>query len=342
LQSALRVHPSRTFFERDGRRLRRTAVLGLRRFRSEVRRITGVCLLAVRRRLLDLGVSAADTAGRCPWGERAGKRDEALGPGTVKDTIREYVNLGRVPRRTRFDVLLLYATRTRRRKPAKIRLKEGCVYLDPQSLLADWFIWYEIFSPRHAVYSSDYEDAVVVDVGAHKGYFSAFVLLSGARTVFSYEPEATNFSLLKPAAGSFDVAERWLIRNAAVGAQPRTAKLHVASGLWGSWSHSLVEQRDLNGQQSQTVDVVSMSSVLHEAAALGGRRLIVKIDAEGAECEIVLGTTPRSWELVEEIFLEHHGFAPCTINEIVSHLERAGLARQHSRGQVQRFCRGAP
>ena len=93
-----------------------------------------------------------------------------------------------------------------------------------------------------------------------------------------------------------------------------------------SAGHSIVqedsEKRPTIG--SQTVTVVPMAEVLEDAAR-DGRPLIVKVDAEGAECDIVLGTPVELWERVDEVFLEVHDFAPCTTDAIVDHLTQAGL-----------------
>jgi hypothetical protein len=54
-------------------------------------------------------------------------------------------------------------------------------------------------------------------------------------------------------------------------------------------------------------------------------RLLVKIDAEGAECEIVLDTPLEAWRDVDGVLIEVHDFAPCTAGELAGHLEGAGL-----------------
>jgi hypothetical protein len=54
---------------------------------------------------------------------------------------------------------------------------------------------------------------------------------------------------------------------------------------------------------SETVDVVSIESVLRQAVeSADGRRLVVKIDAEGAECDICTGSDSRLWQGVDELF----------------------------------------
>ena len=47
---------------------------------------------------------------------------------------------------------------------------------------------------------TDYAGAVVLDLGAHKGYFGAYALARGARLVISFEPETANLELLERGA----------------------------------------------------------------------------------------------------------------------------------------------
>jgi FkbM family methyltransferase len=236
---------------------------------------------------------------------------------------------------TRIDVVALYLCRRWWPRPKAIRLGAGHVYVDLSTLESDWGAWREIYLPRYGGYQTDYRDAVVVDIGAHKGYLAAFALLGGARTVLSYEPEGRNFELIDRAAASFDVEERWIRQQVAVGASARRDVLHLNAG---SWAHSILQGADGEPRGTQRVDVVPMSGILDRAIALGGR-LVVKVDAEGAECEIVLGTDTARWNQVDEVLLEHHGFAPCALEEIVAYLARAGLHFHERRSDVDRFVR---
>jgi FkbM family methyltransferase len=188
------------------------------------------------------------------------------------------------------------------------------------------------------MYDVDYDDAVAVDIGAHKGYFGAFALAEGAHVVLSYEPHSRNFELLERAAESLGDRGRWIVRRAAVGSADRRDTLHIRPG---SWSHSLAAIPDAGeATQFEQVDVCGMATVLDAARRAGGRRVVVKIDAEGAECEIVLGTAVTQWRLVDELLLEHHDFAPCTLADLTAQLESAGLMyRERRYDEVDRFSR---
>lgn len=202
---------------------------------------------------------------------------------------------------------------------AKSPEARGTLYFGRDSFPVDRVAYLGIF--LEGWYGADYGDAVVVDIGGHKGYYGAFALLEGAGEVRSYEPESVNFGMLQRAAGSFD--RPWHAHRAAVGAAAGEATLHVNVESAG---HSLFDQvgGDRPSVGAETVPVVAMGDVLADAAS-GGRRVIVKIDAEGAECDIVLGTPVDAWRAVERVFLEIHDFAPCSAHAIINRLRESGM-----------------
>jgi FkbM family methyltransferase len=200
-------------------------------------------------------------------------------------------------------------------------LGDGKIYFSGTTVNADRGTFAEIFVARD--YDSNYTDSIVVDVGAHKGYFGAYALLHGAKAVLSYEPEEMNFGFLERAADSFRAkAHEWRTVRAAVGSHAREAELTV---MRDSWSHSLCHtgRRD-ETRGVQKVDVISIRDILEEAQALDGR-ILVKIDVEGSECEIVLGTPKESFAAVDELFIEVHAFASCTSRELMAHLEMRAI-----------------
>ena len=235
-------------------------------------------------------------------GARAGLRRELL--------TMDYVLPLRL-RRSRSDTLRLHARSGR---------AEGTLHFGHPSFAIDRVAYFGIFLDRW--YDADYRGAVVVDVGAHKGYYGAYALLEGAAEIRSFEPEPENFALLEKTAVSFD--KPWLTHPAAVGSATGRALLHVSAE---SASHSLVRSEASGSREtirSESVAVVAMEDVLADASR-SESPIIVKIDAEGAECDIVLGTPLDAWQPVEHVFLEVHDFATCSTAAIVEHLERAGL-----------------
>jgi FkbM family methyltransferase len=196
----------------------------------------------------------------------------------------------------------------------------GSLYFGRESFPIDRVAYFGIF--LEGWYGGDYDGAVVIDIGGHKGYYGAFALHAGAAEVHSYEPESRNFAALERAAASFD--GRWIAHRAAVGAKPGEVMLYVNAESAG---HSIVlDQSDGHRPTlgSEVVQRVAMGAVLDDAAE-SGAPVVVKIDAEGAECEIVQGTGVEAWRSVDAVFLEIHDFAPCSAGDIIGHLEQAGL-----------------
>ena len=77
----------------------------------------------------------------------------------------------------------------------------------------------------------------------------------------------------------------------------------------------------------QPVPVEAMADILAEgkSLAVAGTRLVVKVNTEGAECGIVLGTPAEAWIGVSELFVEVHAWATCTEAEIAEHLAPVGF-----------------
>jgi FkbM family methyltransferase len=214
-----------------------------------------------------------------------------------------------------------------RRAEVAVGIAGGTVFLSRDSLDLDWRVLAEVF--LEGDYATDFRGATVVDIGAHKGYLSAYALARGAKAVHAYEPEERNFAYLSRAAASLD--GRLHPHRAAVGASDREAEFHVSDE---PWAHSLLETPARgHAVQTQRVRVVPLMDVLAEAKG-PGERMIVKIDAEGAECEIVLETPIEAWSRVDEVFVELHDTSPCQPAEIGNRLTATGLRSVSSGGQI--------
>jgi FkbM family methyltransferase len=237
----------------------------------------------------------------------------------------------RVPRHTRFGLLAAEARRRLRPKPIySLRYGRGELLLSDDDYAIDWETLKSVLVDEP--YPTDYDGAVVLDLGAHKGYYGAYALERGARTVISYEPETANLELLERSADSFRACGAdWQVRRSAVGPVEGEAELHVMSASWGhalhppdSWSEFEVGM--------QRVPVAAVADVLAHAASLADTmsRLVVKVNIEGEECEMVLATPPAAWRSVSELFVEMHPWTPCGSDDLAAHLAPAGLKRVES------------
>ena len=202
------------------------------------------------------------------------------------------------------------------RRDFEVRLGRGILVFPAASRHEDRWTFYEIW--RFGEYGEDFSGATVLDFGAHKGYFGLFALARGANEVLSFEPEPTNFAALERAAEPAGGA--WTVFQSAVGMAEGRATLRLAPV---SSAHSLLPAQTTSIGEL-TVDVTPASSWI-ESAAGRASRLIVKIDVEGMECDVVMGTPVEVWRQVDEVYVELHETATCSSEELLAHLQAAGL-----------------
>src|SRR6267154_2755852 len=185
----------------------------------------------------------------------------------------------------RVDVLrVVWARRKKERTFRPIRLHVGEIFVDGQDAEIDFQVLGQVLLDE--VYSEvNLRDKIVVDLGAHKGYFAAYVLTAGAKAVFSYEPDPTNFACLSRFAETARLHGKLIeVIQAAAGAADGELTLYRSEE---SWRHTTIAgQREVSGGRLQ-VPCNSLSSILaHVRKRFPEENLILKVDAEGAECPI--------------------------------------------------------
>jgi FkbM family methyltransferase len=231
----------------------------------------------------------------------------------------------RLPLRTRLSLRRAGVRRRIRPKAAyTLRYGPGEVFLSHSDYEVDRksFRWVVMDDP----YRTDYRGAVVLDLGAHKGYYGAHAIARGARVVISFEPDTANIELLEQAAAAYRRrGADWRVRPSAVGAERGEAELHLMAG---SWAHSLHPPQTWAQFEVGTrrVPVEAIAHVLEEIGLLG-ERIIVKVNTEGEECAIVLGAPPDAWSVVSELFVEMHEWVDCSAADLTAHLAPAGFRK---------------
>ncbi len=112
--------------------------------------------------------------------------------GWVIRTLAARGELGLALRLIVLDVLI--ATGHAPTRPVRLPVRGGAVFLGGRSLPIDLETLLLMYV--RGVFDAGYAGRVVLDVGAHKGYYAARALGSGAVAVFCYEPESENFTAL--------------------------------------------------------------------------------------------------------------------------------------------------
>lgn len=209
------------------------------------------------------------------------------------------------------------------------RFEEVCISnglkLDYEVNRHTFFLLKSIFVDReYADYFPFYEDAVVVDIGAHYGYFSLFARRNtgaGAR-IISLEPDRRNMSVFSKNMLSAQIKGIEGIQ-AAVGGVEGELKLYLGNSI----NNSLIENYALNenSQDFDLVKVMTLEQVMREKQI--PHIDFLKMDCEGAEYEIVFGSSPEIFEKVTTISMEFHDLkkAGSTGNALVKSLTDIGF-----------------
>ncbi len=229
-----------------------------------------------------------------------------------------------LPVRARCQLLLVaFMRRLLPLRQYGIDLKKGKAFLSGDSVIFDYAAFCEIFV-NECYQTRNHGGATVIDLGGHKGYYGAYALLQGAARVLSFEPERSNYKWISEAAKSFaSKGSQWLVEKAAVGSHEGTVDLHVTDR---SWSHSIFQREDRETVDVEQVSMRSLTSILDQAQELSPEGfIVVKINVEGAECDIVLGTPVHFWKRVQEVFVEFEPWAPCRWDELLEHFQQAGF-----------------
>jgi FkbM family methyltransferase len=246
-------------------------------------------------------------------------RRRILGPERVveRDGVTQLLGSSALGMRARIRIRALHAYELGFGPPRRATIRTGSVQVrlgGGEDFPVDWKVFVEVFG--HETYRADYRDAHVLDVGGHKGYFGVYAFAHGASAVVSFEPAARNYDVLVQTARP--LRARWQTRNVALGAASANGVLLLDRT---SWAHSLMHVERPAGEQR--VAIATLEEALAELPR-GGSRTIVKIDAEGSECDIV--ARPEALDRVDRLMIEWHPeTAPCTTHDLVEIAASAGL-----------------
>jgi FkbM family methyltransferase len=236
---------------------------------------------------------------------------------------------GELPLHARIKLLMqapsLFA-HLQRSKDFRLVLPGGPVYLGRNSFYIDALVLDGLWNVHF--FGAACQDRVVLDLGAHKGYFGVWALKHGASFVISCEPQSDNFTLLEKARAENDRSDDWEVMRIAVGANPGEVSLFVSPE---SWAHSIYEQM-VDSVSVERVPMVTLATVLERASEeRPGQPVVMKVNVEGSAGPILMAATAATLAPVVEIHLDYEPGSPYEIAELLRHLAAAGLdeVRQH-------------
>ena len=192
-----------------------------------------------------------------------------------------------------------------------------------------------VFIRKH--YGSVVGKSTVVDIGANIGTFSIYAASSdsGVR-VFAYEPIRANYEVLLKNISENGFQSRVTAFNMGVASKTEKRTFYLSS----SPEHSLFVEAEQDAGVS--VDCLSLNDVLERNKL--SKVDLLKINAEGAEYEILYSTSRECFDKIDEIRLEYHEHQSETHN-VDDLLRFLGRARVHQgillRVQAERGIRVA-
>lgn len=234
----------------------------------------------------------------------------------IKQTVGDFDGGGRL--------LLDLARQSVTGKPDEItfRMRDGAVITIPNRPGARVPI-YEIFVEdeyRLAWFTADLGDApVVLDIGAHVGCFTVAVARKhpGAR-VDAYEASPSTAAYLDRNVADNGLGDRVHANNLAV--QAVAGELELADNGAASGHNGVLHLT----ADSRNVKVRSVA--MAEVLQISGRSAeLVKIDTEGGEYDMVLGSKPEDWAGVRRVVLEYHNLPGHSWEELEAFFTSAGL-----------------
>ncbi len=207
-----------------------------------------------------------------------------------------------------------------KRRLAKIALVNG-IKLDAESNLESLFTLEEVFVQRsYADYFPFYKKATIVDIGAHKGYFSLFAyynVLQGS-TLIAVEPSVENIIVLNKNLHNNQVSGIQVVNGAI-----HTADVKINLFTSESENHSVVVDLAKKSEftEVQGIQLATLMDRFHV-----DKVDFLKLDCEGAEYEILYQLPKSIYDKIEVISMEFHDLkkAGYTALDLADHLIQMG------------------
>ncbi len=160
---------------------------------------------------------------------------------------------------------------------------------------------------------------IVVDIGAHKGYFTIFAsqfITSGK--IFSFEPLKSNFAMIKKNLVLNDVTSVQPMPYAVTGKKEQRY-LYVSTQNAGGMS-MIKEWFHQTQIQSYKVACIQLKDIFTQCDI---KKIdFLKIDCEGAEYEILLNTPKNVMNKISKISMEYHQIGELKVENIINFLQK--------------------
>jgi FkbM family methyltransferase len=186
----------------------------------------------------------------------------------------------------------------------QLRFRRGFILYhrpEDQALLQ----FYEVFRDKsYRRYSAESEYGTVIDIGANIGMVSLEYLTRVREVcVHAYEPHPATFQMLCRNLEVNHLGSRVSSFQEAVGGYAGTTLLHAGGLSMATTAYRFRSPSALHEQFH--VPMVSLDTVIERCRG-GAPIILAKIDAEGAEADILEGAHPAVLRLVKRFVIEYH------------------------------------
>ena len=203
------------------------------------------------------------------------------------------------------------------KKPTSISIN-GVSFLQADHVL--WSLVSEIFiSKEYTPRGFEIlENDVVVDVGAHKGVFTAYAAKSTRGPIIAVEPAQENIEYLEKLVHTNGWENVRVLRAAVTGLEEGKVKLYLAR----SSSRNSILGKDVvsdeNLQDFVEVENISLENVIGDLENVD----LLKLDCEGAEFAIIKNTNQSIFSKIQKMVLEYHAKPQDeSLSELISKLD---------------------
>jgi FkbM family methyltransferase len=163
----------------------------------------------------------------------------------------------------------------------------------------------------------------VIDIGGHVGTFACrLAQLNPKASILSFEPSATTASYLRRNAEQNGMADRVTVFERALTATTGHAVYYDNGG--GSGLNGLAAAGHVSGLATEVATTTFDDAVANAPAPVD----VVKIDCEGGEYDLVLGSSPTSWTTVQRLVIEFHPVDGHGWPELRDYFASVGLVEQ--------------